>query len=269
MTFERVVDAYNRFLGAGSDPDQARQAILDFLEWEEPDEELFAQDVRIVLMAANFSKELTTAVMWLNERDLDIRCIRVIPYHDQGRTLVDVQQVIPLPEAAQYQIHLREKEQRGRKERSERYDIRRRFWAGLLKRADGKTRLHSNISPSEYPWIAAGSGMRGVTYQYLIRQHDATAELYIDKGEANTNKMIFDELESHKDHIEQVFGAPLLWHRMDAKRGCRISCEIQIGGYRDDEAKWPLIQDAMVDAMVRLEKTFSPYIESLRQVGRR
>jgi|SRR5688572_9288785 len=139
MTFDRVVDVYSRFLGR-SDRDEARQAILDFLEWEEPDEELFAQDVRILLMAANFSKELTTAVMWLNERDLDIRCIRVIPYQDQGRTLIDVQQVIPLPEAAEYQIQLREKEQKGRKERSERYDIRRRFWESLLSRAEGKTK---------------------------------------------------------------------------------------------------------------------------------
>lgn len=265
MTFDRVVDAYSRFLGGGCDPDQARKTVLDFLEWEEPDEELFGQDVRIILMAANFSKELTTAVMWLNERDLDIRCIRVIPYQDQGRTLIDVQQVIPLPEAAEYQIQLREKEQKGRKERSERYGIRRRFWEGLLARAANKTSLHGNISPSEYHWIGTGSGMRGLTYQYSIRQHGGTAELYIDKGEGDTNKKIFDELNSHKDQIEQAFGGPLLWERMDEKRGCRIGYEIQVGGYRDDEAKWPLVQDAMIDAMVRLERTFAPYIETLRQ----
>lgn len=35
--------------------------------------------------------------MWLNERDLDIRCIRLKPYGDNGRVLLDVQQVIPLP----------------------------------------------------------------------------------------------------------------------------------------------------------------------------
>ena len=40
----------------------------------------FAQDVRIVLVSANFSKEITMSVLWLNERDLDIRCVRLIPY---------------------------------------------------------------------------------------------------------------------------------------------------------------------------------------------
>ena len=77
MTFERVVDIYQRYLGGNSD---ARADILDFLDWEEPDEDSFAQDVKIVLVSANFSKELTTAVMWLNKRDLDIRCIRLMPY---------------------------------------------------------------------------------------------------------------------------------------------------------------------------------------------
>src|SRR5918997_226265 len=107
MTFYRAVYIYERYFGAnGGDPD-ARATILDFLGWDEPDEDYFAQDVRIVLVSANFSKELTTAVMWLNKRDLDIRCIRLVPYRDNGRVLIDVQQVLPLPEAAEYQIKIR------------------------------------------------------------------------------------------------------------------------------------------------------------------
>ncbi len=96
MTFERVVDIYERYLSRNGDSAKdTRTAILEFLEWEEPDEDLFAQDVRIVLVSANFSKELTTAVMWLNERDLDIRCIRVIPYQDNEKVLIDVQHGLP------------------------------------------------------------------------------------------------------------------------------------------------------------------------------
>src|SRR2546421_160743 len=71
--------------------------------------EEFGQDVRIILASAKFSKELTTAVMWLNERDLDIRCIRIMPHRDGDRILIDVQQVVPLPEAQDYQVRVREK----------------------------------------------------------------------------------------------------------------------------------------------------------------
>lgn len=108
MTFERAVKALARFRSASTDVAQAR--LLEFLRWDEPDEERFAQDVRIVLASAEFSKELTTAVLWLNQRDLDIRCVRLRPYRDGSRVLIDVAQVLPLPEAQDYQVRLREKE---------------------------------------------------------------------------------------------------------------------------------------------------------------
>jgi hypothetical protein len=113
MTFEKAVDVYSAYLQGIGDKRDARASILEFLDWKEPDEDAFAQDVRIVLVAAEFSKELTTAVMWLNEHDLDIRCIRVKPYKDDGRLLVDVQQLIPLPEAADYQVRIRQIPWRG------------------------------------------------------------------------------------------------------------------------------------------------------------
>lgn len=79
-------------------------------------------------MSADFSKELTTAVMWPNSHDVDDRCVRLRPYGLDGRVLMDVQQVIPLPEAAEYQVPVKEKTQKVRKSRQSgidftRYDI--------------------------------------------------------------------------------------------------------------------------------------------------
>jgi len=36
---------------------------------------------------------------------------------------------------------------------------------------------------------------------------------------------------------------------------------IKAGGYADAEARWPNIQNAMVDAMIRLEQAMRPYLE--------
>ena len=47
----------------------------------------FAQEVRIVLVSAEFSKELTTSVMWLNDFGLDIRCVRIHLYRSGQRDL--------------------------------------------------------------------------------------------------------------------------------------------------------------------------------------
>ncbi len=118
MTFEKVVNTYRDFLQKMRRNDDPESSLLEFLEWGEPDEERFAQDVRVILASADFSKELTTAVMWLNQRDLDIRCIRLQPYFDGDRVLLDVQQVIPLPEIEEFQVQVREKAQRERQTRS-------------------------------------------------------------------------------------------------------------------------------------------------------
>ena len=78
---------------------------------------LFTQEVKIVLASAEFSKELTTSVMWLNENGLDIRCFRLKPYRDAGSVYLDVQQVIPLPEAEEYQVRIRDKSRKEKESR--------------------------------------------------------------------------------------------------------------------------------------------------------
>ncbi len=265
MTFEKATEVFAEFLSKTQSNADPNTTLLDFLEWEEPDEDQFAQDVRVVLVSAEFSKELTTAVMWLNEHDLDIRCIRMKPYLDNGRTLIDVQQVVPLPEVAAYQVQIREKERRERKDRAERYDIRKRFWTKLLDYARTKTDLHADISPGEYGYVGAGAGVRGLIFNYDIRRHEAIVELYIDRGPSSEteNKSIFDNLHACRNDIEAVFGEPLDWRRLDDKRACRIQKVIK-GGYRDDEQEWMTIHECMVDAMVRLEKALNPYITKLK-----
>ncbi len=118
MTFAQVVEAHRKFRADNSLEGDATEAILAFLGWAEADDDQFAQDVRIVLAAEGFSREITTAVMWLNDHSLDIRCVRMKPHRLGDQVLLDVQQVIPLPEAAEYQVRIREKSEVARGARS-------------------------------------------------------------------------------------------------------------------------------------------------------
>ena len=128
LTSQRAVEIFSEYLDARGRDEDAEQQLLEFLEWDEFDEDKFAQDVRLVLVSADFSKELTSAVLWLNDKDLDICCVRIKPYAYEGKTLIDVQQVVPLPEAADYQVQVREKKRQERKVRRgttdfTRYDV--------------------------------------------------------------------------------------------------------------------------------------------------
>lgn len=118
MTFDQVVDAHKAYLVGIGSSDDAERRILDFLGWEEPDEDAFAQDVRIVLASAEFSKELTSAVLWLNDKGVDIRCVKLEPYFDGQKLFLDVQQVIPLPETEQFQVQVRQKKQKEQQART-------------------------------------------------------------------------------------------------------------------------------------------------------
>ncbi|MGG6242781.1 hypothetical protein ACQ4N7_29600 [Nodosilinea sp. AN01ver1] len=108
LTFKRAIEIHQQYLDKRGIAKDAEEEILGFLGWSDPQEEQFPTDVRIVLASANFSKELTTAVMWLNERDLDIRCVRLQPYKLGDELLLDIEQIIPLPEAEEYQVRIRE-----------------------------------------------------------------------------------------------------------------------------------------------------------------
>ena len=63
LTFAQAVEAHSRYLGGEEKEDDARAAILKFLDWDEPLEKEFAQDVRIILVSGEFSKEITTSVL--------------------------------------------------------------------------------------------------------------------------------------------------------------------------------------------------------------
>jgi hypothetical protein len=69
--------------------DDPAKALLDFFHWPEPTAGRFGEDVRIVL-AADSSTEVTSTVLWLNDPDLDIRCVRMRPYRLGPKLILDI-----------------------------------------------------------------------------------------------------------------------------------------------------------------------------------
>jgi hypothetical protein len=129
MTFDEAAETYMRYLLHRQREEDPRASLLEFLGWGDASDGRFGEDVRIVLAAADFSPEVTSTVLWLNQRDLDISCVRLQPYRLGESVLLDVQQIIPLPEATDYQVQIRQKQREARTavEQSTdwtRYDVR-------------------------------------------------------------------------------------------------------------------------------------------------
>ena len=152
-----------------------------------------------------------------------------------------------------------------KKELVERQVARKKFWTGLLAAAKEKTRLHAGISPGYYNWVGTSAGLpAGLNLNYAVRQHDAQAELYIDrdKEDGEGNLEIFNKLHAHREQIENDFGGPLEWEALEGKRACRIRSTVAVGGWKD-EATWPAAHERMIDAMIRLEKALRPHLDGI------
>ena len=73
-------------------------------------ESVDTQQPRIILASPGFSKELTTTVLWLRDCRLDISCVKLQLFTYDGVRLLDARQIIPLPEAEEYQTKFRNKQ---------------------------------------------------------------------------------------------------------------------------------------------------------------
>jgi hypothetical protein len=264
MTLEQAIAAYARFLGGEDRLERAGKEVLDFLEVESADEVELTGDVRIILAASDFSAELVTSVLWLNKQGLDITCVRLKPYKLDERVLIDATQIVPLPEAESYEIKIREKQHEERKVKSARQEIFRRFWLELIERSRSKTELLSNRSTTTDHWLSAGIGRAGFGLNFSLTEDRSRVECFIrlKEGEQASLKA-FRSLLAQRKSIESIFGGELDWQELPGRIGTRICKDFPDGGWRTPEAEWPILQDRMIDAMIRLEKALRSPIHEL------
>ncbi len=242
----------------------AEDALSDYFDGKEYQDIDLNKGVsqRIILVAANFRKEVTSTVLWLANFKVHIQCFKVTPYALGDDLFMKMEQIIPIPDAEGYMIGMAEKAQDdldAQRGLQARHIIRRDFWSRLLLqvRANQYT-LFQNIGAGTSNWIGAGSGVGGITFNFVVGRKKARVEVYIDRGDISENKEIFDRLVAVKEKIEKDFGEPLIWERLDLKRACRIKAERP--GDVNDREQWDAMIDYMLDAMRRLEKAFSSHL---------
>lgn len=112
-------------------------------------------------------------------------------------------------------------------------------------------------------WYSFSSGIRGVTYGANFAMGGrARTELYIDQGNSEQNKELFDALQAKATDIENTYGSRFTWERLDDKRACKIAL------YRDaviDSADNELeqIRQWHVDNLLKIKKVFFPILQEI------
>lgn len=270
LTKTQIIDIYQQYLDRQPGGGNAVQSICEFLDQETLDEVILnpSQNQRLIFIAANFRKEVTATVLWLREYGIDARCFKVVPYSFEEELFVDIQAVIPTPEAADFMISMAEKETevksvQGAQRTS--HKVRYKFWTQCLEvmRAKGLTR-YSNISPSKDHWISSGTGVSGCVYSLIFSRSEVRVEFSAQRSDQVENKMIFDELHSNREEIEQKFGHELEWKRLDERKSSRIQFAKATDSY--NEENWPEIVDWLAQHILLLEGSLRQHLQRLNQV---
>lgn len=110
MTFEKACGYYECYLRKQGIESNAKDGILNFTGLDESNIDEFGNDVRIIFASGDYNKEITSSILWLISKGIDITCVRMTCYSFNGDIFIDTDQIIPVPEVADYQVKFREKQ---------------------------------------------------------------------------------------------------------------------------------------------------------------
>jgi hypothetical protein len=137
------------------------------------------------------------------------------------------------------------------------------FFGSLLHQMgeDGKV-PGREASPDGTSWIVVVQEAQITFFGFsFARGKRFRVELYIDTGEQDTTKEIFDRLHARKEAIESAIG-PLSWERLDEKRASRIAL-YHPGQITDSERKLESLRKWGVESMAKLYNTLAPLLQDV------
>lgn len=260
LTKEQIKKIYQDYLDGMGNGERAEEKLIEFFDSSDYDDISLniGQSQRMILVAANFRKEVTSTVLWLLNFKLKIQCFKVTPFKLKDQFLLNIEQIIPLKEVEDYVISMAEKSQEElqiKEELKNRHHVRLDFWTNFIREINKKSKAFSNISPSKDHWISSGSGVSNVGLNVVTTHSYARVEVWILRKTQEENKFIFDELYKQKKELEIIFGSSLEWERLDDNKASRIKSELKnVNIFNKDD--WDKMIEFLVDAYVRLESTF-------------
>ena len=264
LTKSEISDIYQRYLGSSGN---AQDNIAEFYDEQDFDSVRLNSvegDQRIILVAANFRKEVTSTVLWLrNYHSVDITCIKVAPYKDGEKLYLDVEQIIPIQDAQDYQIRLTAKKQEETitsKNNAARHKLRRSFWEMALPILRERTKLYNNVSPTTDNWLYGASGHSGIVYSAIIRLDGARAELYINSNDSARNKRVFNMLRQIVEIENNNYGHDFDWRELEERKSSCVSLHYHDYGIGDEE-HWDKVVDFLADSIVMLVEVFKPLLD--------
>ena len=269
LTKDEIRNIFQSYIDKYLPGRNAVELLMEFYDDAEYTEIVLNQRMtqRIMMIAANFRKEVTSTVLWLMNFKIHVKCFKATPYEFNGQYFLTLDQIIPTKDAQDYVISMTNKAQEEistEEEVKTRHKIRLKFWAVFLSQIKGKSKLFQNSSPTKDHWLVAGNtGITYATFNLVLTKSDAGVQLNFGRTSQIENKILFDSLALHKTTIEANFGEALDWERMDDKKSSRVSFYRPGMNYFNEE-EWPEIISFLIKYVNKLESSIKPYLTEIK-----
>ena len=141
------------------------------------------------------------------------------------------------------------------------------FWGEIqraLQQLDSRWEVGRRASKN--PWMVFASRNR-VGYNAAFygqgSKRRLRAEVFIDARDADSTAVIYTDLHSQREAIEQRLGYGLDWEPQVHGRSARISISYSKFVSEDAAAEWPEAQQWLVQALSELRDVFDPVLEQM------
>jgi hypothetical protein len=269
LTKNEIADIFQKYLDKQANDENSRDVICSFYNASSFEElalnEGFNQ--RIILVGARFRPEVTATCLWMINHSIDVKCIRIVPYSENETLFLNIDQIIPPPEAKDYMVKVGNKEideKSSRGQNAERHYIREKFFSSLLQNLSGEAKkVYANRTAGKDHWLSGSTGISGVSYNFVFLKNGLRVSIDMQRAESEQNKFLFDALENQKLKIEAKFGAPFKWMRLDEKISSRIQYEVPFDSF--DTENWDTAISWFDTNMNKLMDTLQAYLNDHAQ----
>ena len=212
----------------------------------------------IIWIAESLREEHRQALEWLNQKtDADTAFFGVVIEVIQIDDSLPAYNFKPVVFPNEWQ-----KSRRGNKPViSERMEAYRSFMQKLIDELREKHKFTGARVAQPQSWYLYSSGFNGINYGSSFAQGKRVrAEVYIDQGDREKNKKLFDWLKEQQDLIETEFREALEWERLDEKRTSRIAI-YRSGTIDDDEKELASVHEWLIGRLLKFKKVFPSYLK--------
>lgn len=263
LTKEQIIRIYQDYLSKERIEENAEENLVEFFDASDISEVVInnGSKQRIILVAANFRKEVTSTVLWLMNYNLRIQCFKVNPLQLGDQLFLEIKQIIPVKETEDYQIKIAEKAQDEiiQQDSSRATDtLYNNFWNQLLSEMNSKSSLFRNVKSTNRNYLGISSPYPGMSFYFTISkaQKFARVELYI-----RSNDDAFIKLKEQTSEIETLFGDRVIWKHM--KKDSKVKYEVEIDDLENRDS-WKEIISLITSKMINFYNALQPSLERLK-----